>query len=91
VKCADQLVTLAKEQAVLQGTIERLIANWKMLRNGMEINVGKNSDDENLKTTIPNTDMTNQKQPENVEYFNYFGSMVTNCARYVRVIEFRIA
>ena len=84
-------MTLAKEQAVLQGTIERLIANWKMLRNGMEINVGKNSDDENLKTTIPNTDMTNQKQPENVEYFNYFGSMVTNCARYVRVIEFRIA
>ena len=37
----------------------------------------KNSDDENLKTTTPNTDMTDQKQQQNVEYFNYFGGMVT--------------
>ena len=24
--------------------------------------------------------MTDQKQPENVGYFNHFGSMITNCA-----------
>ena len=58
----------------------------------MEINVGeKDSDDENLKANIPNTVMTDQKQLENVEYFNYFGSMITNYARYVRVAKFRIA
>jgi len=73
VNYADHLAILAKEEAVLQGTIERLIVNWKMLRN--ENKCGKkNSDDENLKATIPNIDMTDQKQPENVEYFNYFGS-----------------
>ena len=28
--------------------------------------------------------MTDQKQPKNVEYFTYFGSVITNCARYTR-------
>jgi len=30
-----------------------------------------------LKTTAP-IQMVDQKQPDNVEYFNYFGSMRTN-------------
>jgi len=34
VKYVDQLVIVAKEEAVLQGNIERLTANWKMLWNG---------------------------------------------------------
>jgi hypothetical protein len=40
VKYADQLVIPAKEEAVLQGTTERLSANWKMLWNGNKY--GKN-------------------------------------------------
>jgi hypothetical protein len=31
------------------------------------------------------------KQPENLEYFNYTGSMETNAARRTHEIEFRIA
>jgi len=32
-----------------------------------------------------------QKQPENVEYFNYLGNMITNDARCVSEIKSRIA
>jgi hypothetical protein len=32
-----------------------------------------------------------QKQLENVEYFNYLGSMITNDARCTREIKYRIA
>ena len=35
--------------------------------------------------------MTDQKQPKNVEYFNYFGSTITNYAKYIRGIKFRLA
>jgi hypothetical protein len=35
--------------------------------------------------------MIDQKQPENVECFNNFGSMITNDARSTREIKFRIA
>jgi hypothetical protein len=35
--------------------------------------------------------MTDQKQLENVEYFNYLGSMITNDARCTREIKSRIA
>jgi len=34
--------------------------------------------------------MIDQKQPENVEYFNNFGSMITNDARSTREVKFRI-
>jgi hypothetical protein len=34
--------------------------------------------------------MTDQKQPENVEYFNYLGSTITNYARCTREIKSRI-
>jgi hypothetical protein len=33
--------------------------------------------------------MIDQIQLENVEYFNYFGSMITNDARYTREIKYR--
>jgi hypothetical protein len=35
--------------------------------------------------------MINKKQPENVEYFNYFGSMITNDARCISEVTSRIA
>jgi hypothetical protein len=35
--------------------------------------------------------MIGQKQLENVEYFNYLGSMITNDARCTRAIKSRIA
>jgi len=35
--------------------------------------------------------MTDQKQPKNVEYFNYFGIVITNCARSTRDSKCRIA
>jgi len=35
--------------------------------------------------------MIDQKQPENVEYFNYLGSMIANYARCTCEIKFRIA
>ena len=31
-----------------------------------------------------------QKQLENVEFFNYLGSMITNDARFTREIKYRI-
>ena len=35
--------------------------------------------------------MIDQKQPENVEYVNKIGSMITNDARSTQEIKFRIA
>jgi len=40
VKYADELLVLAKKEAVLQGMINRL--NETGRRNGIEVNVGKN-------------------------------------------------
>ena len=51
VKYADDLVLLAKEEKVLQDTIDKLIEIGRCY--GMEINVEKKSN-ENFKTTIPN-------------------------------------
>jgi hypothetical protein len=34
--------------------------------------------------------MIDQKQPENVGYFNYLGSVITNDSRYTRDIKSRI-
>jgi hypothetical protein len=46
---------------------------------------------EGLKATIPNKNRRDQKQLENVVYFNYFGSTITNDARYTCEIKSRIA
>jgi urease gamma subunit len=43
------------------------------------------------RATICNTDYNRSKQLENVEYFNYLGSMITNDARCARKIKSRIA
>jgi hypothetical protein len=40
--------------------------------------------------TSPIQMMIDQKQPKNVEYFNYLGSMIANYARCTREIKYRI-
>jgi hypothetical protein len=39
----------------------------------------------------PTQKTIDQKQPDNVEYFNYWGSMITNSARCTRQIKSGIA
>jgi len=51
VKYADDLVLLAKEEKVLQDTIDKLTEIGGCY--GMEMNVEKNNSNKNLKTTIP--------------------------------------
>ena len=45
----------------------------------------------NLKGTIPVTDLVDQKQLKIVEHFNYLRSMMTNDARCIREIKSRFA
>jgi hypothetical protein len=70
-------VLLAKEETVLQGMIERVI----------EIGRCCGISRQPFQIQI----MTDQKQPENVEYFNYLGSMLTNDARCTWEIKSKIA
>ena len=72
VKYAGERVLIAKEEMVLQGTIERLIDIRRCY--GMETNVG-------MKTEVMRFSrqpsiiriMIGQKQLGNVKYFKYFG------------------
>ena len=47
----------------------------------------KNCGDENHKAVIPNVKYVTTKQRQNMEYFNYLRSMITNDARYTRGIK----
>jgi ABC-type cobalamin/Fe3+-siderophores transport system ATPase subunit len=79
-KYADDLVLLAKEEMVLQGTIERLIDVRRCY--GMEINVGMETEVMRISRQPSLIRITiDQKQSGNVEYFKCFGSMITNDAR----------
>jgi len=76
VKYADDLVLVAKEEKVLQGTIDKLIEIGR--RYGMEMKVEKTKV---MKISIqpsPVTIIIDQKQLENVECFKYLGSLLTN-------------
>jgi hypothetical protein len=88
VKYADDLVLLVKEETVLQGMIDRLIQIGR--RYGMEINVEETKVIRISRQSSP-IQMIDQKQPKNVEYFNYLGSMITNDARCTSEIKSRIA
>jgi hypothetical protein len=57
----------------------------------MEMNVGKTKVMRISRQPSPMKIMIDQKQLENVEYFNYLGSMITSDARCTREIEYRIA
>jgi hypothetical protein len=51
----------------------------------------KNKGNENFKTTITSKNYDRPKQLENVEYFKYFGSILTNDGRCTCEIKCRIA
>jgi len=86
---ADDLVLMAKEETVLQGMIDKLIKIGRCY--GMEMNVEKIKVMRISRQPSPVTIMTDQKQLENVEYFKYFGSMLTNDGRCTCEIKSRIA
>jgi hypothetical protein len=69
--------------------IDRLIKNGR--RYGMEMNVEKTKVMRLSRHPYPINIMIYQKQLENMEYFNYLGSMITNEARCTREIKSRIA
>jgi hypothetical protein len=89
VKCADDLVLLAKEDTVLQGVTDSLIKTRRLC--GMEMNVEKAKVVRISWQPSPIKIRTDQKQLEDVEYFSYLGSMITHDARCTREIKSRIA
>ena len=64
---------------MLQGIIDKLIEIGSCY--GMEMNVEKTKVMRILKEPSPVTIMIDQKQLENVEYFKYLGSILTNDGR----------
>ena len=89
VKYADELVLLAKEEAVIQGMSDRLTEIG--ICYGMEMNVEKRKVIRISRQPSPLEIMIDQKQSENVEYFNSVCSMITNDARHTFEIKSRIA
>ena len=51
------------------------------------MNAEKNEVNDNLKGTIPVQTMIYEKQLENIKYFKYLGSMITNDARCSPTLE----
>ena len=68
-KYAEDLVLLAKEEAVLHGMIERLTEIGKCY--GMVMNIEKTKAMKISKQPSPIQIMVDKIQLENVEYFNY--------------------
>jgi len=89
VKYADELVLLAKEDAVIQSMSDRL--NETGICYGIEMNVKKTKVIRISRQPSPLEIMIDQKQPENVKYFNYVCSMITNDKRCTCEIKSRIA
>jgi hypothetical protein len=89
VKYADDLVLLVREENVLQGMVDRLIEIGRCY--GMEMNVEKSKVMRISRQPAPMKITIDQKQLENVEYFNYLGSMITNDERCTIEIKSRIA
>jgi hypothetical protein len=88
VKYADDLVLLAREEKVLHGMFDRLIEIGRFY--GMEMNVEKTKVMRISRQPSSMKIMIYQKQLENVGYFNYLGSMITNDARCTSEIKSRI-
>jgi hypothetical protein len=74
---------------VLQGMIDRLLEIGR--RYGMEMNVEKTKVIRISRQSYPKKIMIDQTQLENVEYFKYLGSMMTNDARCTRETKSRMA
>ena len=82
VKYADDLALMSKEETVLQSMIDKLIEIGRCY--GMEMNVEKTKVMRISRQPSPVTIMIRQKQLENVECFNYLGSILTNDGRCTR-------
>ena len=80
---------MAKEETVLQGMIDKLLEIGRCY--GMEMNVEKTKVMRISRQPSPLTNMIDQKQLENVEYFKYLGSMLTNDGKCMCEIKSRIA
>jgi hypothetical protein len=80
---------MAREENVLQDMVDRLIEIGRCCR--MEMSMEKTKVMRISRQPSPMKIMIDQKQLENVEYFNYLGSMITNDARCTREIKSRIA
>ena len=80
---------LAKEEKVLQDMIDKLIEIGRCY--GMEMNVEKTKVMGISRQPFPLKIMIEQKQPENVEYSKYLGSILTNDGRCICEIKSRIA
>ena len=90
-KYADDLVLLAKVEKVLQDMIDKLIEIGRCC--GMEMNVEKPKVRVMTisRQPFPVKIMMDQKQIQNVEYFKYLGSILTNDGRCTCEIKRRIA
>jgi hypothetical protein len=75
---ADDLVLLAEEETILQSMIDKLIEVGRGY--GMEINVEKTKTMRISRQLSPLQIKIDKKLVENVEEFNYFGSVITNDA-----------
>jgi hypothetical protein len=89
VKYAGDLVLLAKEEPVLQNMIDKLTEIGRCY--GIEMNVEKTKVMRISRQPLPVKIMIDQKQLENVEYFKYLGSILTNNGRCTFEIKCRIA
>jgi hypothetical protein len=89
VRYADDFVLLAKEETILQSMIDKLIEVGR--EYGMEINVEETKTIRISRQPNPLQIKIDKKPGENVEEFNYLGSMITNDARCTWVIKVRIA
>jgi hypothetical protein len=82
-------VLLAKEIKVLQDMIDKLIEIETCY--GMEMHVEQTKVMRISRKPFPVKNKIDQKQLENVEYFKYLGSIVTNDGRCTCEIKCRIA
>jgi len=89
VKYADDLVSLAMEEKVLQDMFDKLTEIGRCY--GMEINVEKTKVIRISRQSLPVKIMIDQKQLENVESFKYLGSILTNDGRCTCEIKCRTA
>ena len=67
---------MAKEETELQGMIDKLTETGRCY--GLEMNVERTNVMRISREPSPVTIMIDQTQLENVEYFKYLGSMLTN-------------
>jgi len=89
VKYADDLVLLAKGKTVLLRMIDRLMEIGRCYE--MEMNVEKIKIIRIWRYPSPVQIMIDQKEPDNVEYFKYFGNRIINDERCTHKIKSRIA